>query len=64
MVIAIDLPPSQAEKLRDEAHRLGVEPQELALAAVRDFIARPESDFEAAAAYVLDKNRELYRRLA
>jgi hypothetical protein len=37
---------------------------ELAAAAVRDLVAQPRADFDAAAKRVLTKNQELYRRLA
>jgi len=37
---------------------------DLAAAAVRDLIAQPADDFNAAAQRVLNKNAELYRRLA
>jgi hypothetical protein len=46
------------------AARLGVEPEQLALAAVADLIAAEGPDFDSAAQRVLEKNRELYRRLA
>jgi len=37
---------------------------ELAIAAINDLLARPANDFDQAARYVLEKNRELYRRLS
>jgi hypothetical protein len=43
--LALELPPAQADRLRQEAARLGVTPDELARR-------------------VLEKSRELYRRLA
>ena len=61
MKLAIELTEQQAQRLREGATRLGVEPEQLALAAVTDLIA---SDFDAAAQRVLKKNEELYRRLA
>ncbi len=64
MKLALELPPAQAERLRKEAERLGVAPDELAMAALADLLAAHDEDFEAAARRVLDKNRELYRRLA
>jgi hypothetical protein len=64
MTIPIELSESQAEKLRDQAQRLGVEPQALATAAVIDLLNREASDFEQAAEYVVLKNRELYKRLS
>ncbi len=42
---------------------LGVDPRELAKAAVNDLLARPAEDFDRAARLVLDKNRGLCRRL-
>ena len=64
MKILIELPEAAATKLREEANRLGVRPEELATAAVIDLLYREADDFQAAADYVLQKNRELYRRLA
>ena len=37
---------------------------ELAAAAVRDLVAQPRANLDAAAKRVLTKNQELYRRLA
>jgi hypothetical protein len=64
MKVAFELPPAQAEKLRQEAERLGVPPAELARAAVSDLLAAPDDDFRVVATRVLRKNQELYRRLA
>ena len=64
MKLAIELTEQQAERLREGAARLGVEPEQLALAAVADLIASVGLDFDAAAQRVLEKNEELYRRLA
>jgi len=64
MKLAFELPAAQADRLRQEAARLGVAPDELAKAALTDLLAAHDDDFEAAARRVLEKNRELYRRLA
>ncbi len=64
MKVAFELPPAQAEKLSQEAERLGVPAAELARAAVSDLLATPDDDFRAVAQRVLRKNQELYRRLA
>ena len=64
MKVTIDLSPAQAERLRQEAERLGLTPEDLARAAVADLLATRDDDFEAAARRVLQKNQELYRRLA
>jgi hypothetical protein len=64
MKLVIDLTPAQAERLRSEAERLGLAPEDLARAAVADLLAIPGDDFRTAAERVLRKNEELYRRLA
>jgi hypothetical protein len=64
MKVTFELPPAQAEKLRQEAERLGVAATELARAAVSDLLAAPDDDFRAVVTRVLQKNQELYRRLA
>jgi len=64
MKIAIELPEAQAGRLREEALRLGVQAEELARAAVVDLLQRGPDDFDSAAAYVLQKNRDLYKRLS
>jgi len=62
--LSIELSEAQASKLRAEANRFGVEPEQLALAAVADLLTVEGSDFASAAERVLEKNQELYRRLA
>jgi len=64
MNVAFELPPAQAEKLREAAARLGISPSDLARAALSDLLAEREEDFRSAADRVLRKNAELYRRLA
>ena len=64
MAIAIELSDHQAQALSEAASRLQVSVSELAAAAVRDLLANQSADFDAAAQRVLEKNQELYRRLA
>ncbi len=64
MKVAIELSQPQADRLREEAERLGVTPEDLARAAVTDLLSAQREDFRSAADYVLRKNEELYRRLA
>jgi hypothetical protein len=64
MKLAFELPPAQADKLRTEAKRLGLTPEDLARAALADLLGTPDAEFQAAAARILTKNQELYRRLA
>ena len=47
MKVTIDLSPAQAERLRQEAERLGLAPEDLARAAVADLLATRDDDFEA-----------------
>jgi antitoxin FitA len=60
----IDLPDEQAGKLRELAREAGVTPEELLRTGIEQWLTRPNGDFSEAAAYVLKKNAELYRRLA
>jgi len=64
MSISLNLDEQQSALLEQRARELGVDPRELAKAAVRELLARPADDFERAAKFVLDKNQELYRRLS
>ena len=64
MTVAFELSDAQAEKLRQLADRLGIHPSDLAKAAVADLLATRDEDFRAVLERVLQKNAELYKRLA
>jgi len=64
MKITVEVPSNLEAQLGEVAAHLNVSVNDLAEAAVRDLITRPDQDFERAASKVLSKNRELYRRLA
>lgn len=64
MTLSLEISPEQTERLVAAARRLKVEVEELAAAALRDLLARPEPDFQDAAQHVLAKNRTLYQRLS
>lgn len=64
MSISLQLDEEQSRRLEEVARELKVDPKRLAKAAINDLVSRPADDFQRAAAYVLEKNRELYRRLA
>jgi len=64
MKVSIELSEAEADRLQEQAGRLGVAPERLAHAAVSDLLAREHTDFETVARRVLEKNAELYRRLA
>jgi len=64
MPISLSLDDEQSTRLEELARDLGVDASELAKAAVNDLLTRPADDFDRAAKFVLEKNRELYRRLS
>jgi antitoxin FitA len=64
MSIALQLDDEQSRRLEQLARELGVDARELAKAAVDDLLNRPADDFDRAARFVLEKNRELYGRLS
>jgi antitoxin FitA len=64
MNISVELSAVEAELLTSTATRLGVRPEELAKATLMDALNAEKEEFCKAAEYVLQKNRELYRRLA
>jgi hypothetical protein len=57
------LPEETAERLTLTAQELGVPIEQLLLKITDDFLDRKE-EFQAASDHVLQKNAELYRRLA
>ncbi len=63
MHVAIDISEEQAKRLKTEADRLGLTPEQFTKAAVVDLLDRKD-DFSRAASYVLDKNADLYARLS
>lgn len=64
MKVTVDIPAGLEAELGAIAARLNVSIDDLATAAVRDLVTRPDDEFERVANRILDKNRELYRRLA
>jgi len=64
MKLDIELSPAQEERLRQEAERLKITPDELARAALSDLLSERDQDFKIAAERVLKKYSVLYRRLA
>jgi len=64
MSISITLGNEESARLEQRARELGVDARELARAAINDLVTRRAEDFDRAANFVLEKNRELYRRLS
>jgi hypothetical protein len=62
--ITIALPEDSIVKLKEVAGSFGLTSEELVRASIENLLASPDEAFEKAAEYVLNKNRELYRRLA
>ena len=62
--ITIDLPDEHLSRLEEVAARFGLSAEELARIGIEELLARPDEKFESASDYVLNKNAELYRRLA
>lgn len=64
MSITLNFDDDLAKRLQARAGELGVDARELAKAAINDLLCRQADDFDRAAEAVLQKNRELYRRLS
>lgn len=62
--LTISLSDEPMLRLKELALEAGVAPEELLHASIVEWLAKPKEDFAQAAAYVLKKNAELYRRLA
>ena len=62
--ITIPLSDGQLTKLQEMALRLRIPPETLLAATLEDLLNRPDEEFQRTMKYVLQKNEELYRRLA
>jgi hypothetical protein len=62
--ITIAISDDGLKKLRERASYYQVTPEELVRVSLEDLLDRPTADFRQALEYVLNKNTELYRRLA
>lgn len=62
--ITIPLSDDRLQKLQQIATLFQVAPEELVRASVEELLSRPEEEFRKALEYVLQKNTELYQRLA
>lgn len=64
MTFTIALSDDKALRFEELAREAGVSPEELLRASLEEWLSKPREDFDRAASYVLQKNRELYRRSA
>lgn len=62
--ISVALPSDRLLKLQEIAARLGVTPEDLVRASIEEMLARPDDTFQQVVDHVLNKNAELYQRLA
>ncbi|MBW3542397.1 MAG: DNA-binding protein [Planctomycetes bacterium] len=63
-MITIPLSEERLAQLRIRAEQAGLAPEEFLRCRVEHLLDRPDEQFRQAAAYVLQKNAELYRRLS
>jgi hypothetical protein len=62
--ITIPLSDERAAQLRLWADEAGLPPEEFLRRRVEQMLDQPDDQFQKAAEYLLEKNAELYRRLA
>jgi hypothetical protein len=62
--ITVQLDDSKAALLQEKAEKYGISLDEFVTASIKDLLAQPEPEFDAAMRKVLSKNKELYKRLA
>ena len=62
--ITIELTEAQMRTLKALASEFGITPEEAAKLGIEDLITRAETSFSETIEYVIEKNRELYHRLA
>lgn len=62
--ITVNIADEQLEKLQYLARESQISLEDLLRASIADWLSYPKQDFSEAANYVLQKNAELYRRLA
>ena len=62
--ITVTVTDDHLSKLKEIAERFGITVEELVQLTVEDLLAQSEVAFGRAKDYVLEKNRDLYQRLA
>ena len=64
MKLTIELDDQEAKALQDLSQQDNQEPQALLHLALQQYLSHRQTNFDQAVQHVLDKNKELYRRLA
>lgn len=62
--ITITLSDERLDKLKQLAVKANVQPDALVQSSVDEWLSGPDDEFQRAVAYLLQKNSELYKRLA
>ena len=62
--ITISLPDERLKALKEIASRIGVTTEDLIRYSIEDILSGPDENLELIVRHVLEKNAELYRRLA
>jgi hypothetical protein len=62
--ITIPITEERLVRLKELAREANVAPEDLVRASLEEWLKHPKDDFARAANYVIQKNVELYRRLA
>ena len=62
--IVVSLTDKQATELKNMAASLGLTVEDLARLGVADLLMQSKTEFEKTLTYILNKNRDLYERLA
>jgi antitoxin FitA len=63
-MLEVQLPEQTASKLEKAAERLSVTPEELLVLSIEEKLNQLDEEFRRSTDYILDKNAELYGRLA
>ena len=62
--IKVELEDTKASLLREKAKKYGLQLDQFVTASIEDIISQPDAEFDAIVKRVLNKNTELYKRLA
>jgi hypothetical protein len=63
-LLELQLPEQTATKLLEAAERLSVSPEQLSILSIEEKLIQLEAEFHRSAEYALQKNANLYQRLA
>ena len=64
VTMTITLPDERLRQIQELAQEVGIAPEELVQANIESWLISQSASFAQASQYVLEKNNELYRRLA